>query len=250
MTGLDMGDMSVDQSTPLVQQPVYLRIARILEHEISRAYRSGDLLPSERILAETYQVNRHTLRRAVDELVEAGIVERRRGHGTRVIDPAIHYPISSRTRFTENINAQGHNAEVRLVFCQQSTASRGVADALGIAENAPVVWIELLRLVDQLPFSVGSHFLTIPRFEYLLTGYSGGSLHEFIQAKTGLVPQRKNSLISAIMPRSEDATILRTPRNRPLLRVKSLNIDPDTNQPVEYCVSRSRSDRCQIEVNP
>ena len=37
---------------PLVELPVYLRIARILEHEIARAYRSGDLLPSERILAD------------------------------------------------------------------------------------------------------------------------------------------------------------------------------------------------------
>ena len=196
--------MSVGHSTPVQHLPVYLRIARILEHEIARAYRSGDLLPSERILADTYQVNRHTLRRAVDELVDAGIVERRRGHGTRVIDPAIHYPISSQTRFTDNINAQGHDAEVRLVFSQQSSATKGVAEALKLNENDPVVWIELLRLVDQLPFSVCSHFFPMPRFAYLLDQYAGGSLHEFIHGKNGLVPQRKNSLISAIMPRNED----------------------------------------------
>ena len=121
--------------SPLVEMPVYLRIARILEHEIARAYRSGDLLPSERILAETYQVNRHTLRRAVDELVEAGIVERRRGHGTRVIDPAIRYPISSQTRFTENINAQGHAAAVRLLFCEKASATKGVSEAFNFRKR-------------------------------------------------------------------------------------------------------------------
>ena len=231
-------------------QPIYLRIARILENEITRAYRSGDMLPSEKVLAESYQVNRHTLRRAVDELVEAGMVERRRGHGTRVIDPAISYPISTHTRFTENINAQGHAAEVRLICNHKAQATKGVAEALSINESDPVVWVEIIRLVDRLPFSIASHFFPLPRFNCLLDSYEGGSLHSHIHAQMGLILQRKVSLISAIMPRSEDARTLRIPRNRPLLRIKSINIDPSTKSPVEYCVTRSRSDRCQIEVNP
>lgn len=231
-------------------QPVYLQIARILENEIARAYRSGDMLPAEKVLAESYGVNRHTLRRAVDELVEAGIVERRRGHGTRVIDPAISYPIHSQTRFTQNVNALGHAAEVRLLFNRDAPATKGVSEALQIHEGDSVVWIEILRLVDRVPFSVASHFCPLPRFHLLLSDYEGGSLHSFIADRCGVIPQRKSSLISAIMPRSEDAHALKTPRNRPLLRVKSTNIDPHSGRPVEYCVTRARSDRCQVEVNP
>ncbi|TVR39664.1 MAG: phosphonate metabolism transcriptional regulator PhnF [Planctomycetota bacterium] len=229
---------------------MYLQIARILENEIARAYRCGDMLPSEMTLAENFGVNRHTLRRAVDELVDAGVVERRRGHGTRVLDPAICYPISPRTRFTESINAQGHSAEVKLIFNRLAAATKGVAEALNLKDGSEVVWIEILRLADRNPFSVCSHFFPLPRFGGLIDVYKGGSLHSFLENEYGLLPKRKVSYISAIMPRTDDAHVLRTPRNRPLLRTKSINIDPLTERPVEYCVTRARSDRCQIEVHP
>ena len=57
----------------------YQQIAAQLEQELCSQYRCGDYLPSEQQLAERYQVNRHTLRRAVDELVERGWLQRRHG---------------------------------------------------------------------------------------------------------------------------------------------------------------------------
>ena len=57
----------------------YQQIAAELELELRNGYRCGDYLPPEQQLADRFQVNRHTLRRAVDELVERGWVDRRVG---------------------------------------------------------------------------------------------------------------------------------------------------------------------------
>jgi GntR family phosphonate transport system transcriptional regulator len=231
-------------------EAVYHRIARDLEQEISRRYQPGMFLPSEQVLAEHYGVNRHTLRRAVDELIEAGLVERRRGRGTLVIDPAIVFPIRSRTRFTENLEAQGHAADTRLLFVREAEATGGVAEALHIKEGVPVLWLEMLRLVEELPFSIASHFFPLPRFAALASAYHGGSLHGHIESAYGIHPRRQCSRISALMPRGDDARLLRMPRNRPVLRAASINGDPADDEPIEYCVTRFRSDRCHVEVEP
>jgi GntR family phosphonate transport system transcriptional regulator len=64
--------------------PVYRQISQILRQEISNFYEAGDVLPTEADLAQNFNVNRHTLRRAVDELVNEGMVERRHGKGVYV----------------------------------------------------------------------------------------------------------------------------------------------------------------------
>src|SRR5215469_9853861 len=88
-------------------ESLYAQIARQLEQEIGNGYAPGDFLPSEGELASRFGVDRHTLRRAIDELVEAGLVERRHGRGILVLDNQIDYQIGKSTRFTENLNAQG-----------------------------------------------------------------------------------------------------------------------------------------------
>ncbi len=71
----------------------YQQIAAQLEQELRTQYRCGDYLPSEQQLAERYQVNRHTLRRAVDQLVERGWLQRRHGVGILVLMRPYDYPL-------------------------------------------------------------------------------------------------------------------------------------------------------------
>src|SRR5665647_59058 len=88
-------------------EALYAQIARQLEQEVAASYGPGDCLPAEGLLAVRFGVNRHTLRRAIDELVEAGLLERRHGRGVFVLDNQIDYQIGTGTRFTENLAALG-----------------------------------------------------------------------------------------------------------------------------------------------
>ncbi|WP_162623126.1 GntR family transcriptional regulator, partial [Billgrantia lactosivorans] len=75
--------------------PRYRALADALAREVRADYAPGELLPAESALARRFGVNRHTVRRALDELVAAGMVTRHQGRGTQVVDRRLDYPVSA-----------------------------------------------------------------------------------------------------------------------------------------------------------
>jgi len=230
-------------------ETLYAQIARQLEQEVANLYSPGDFLPSEAELASRFGVNRHTLRHAIDELVDAGLVERRHGRGILVLDNQVDYQIGKTTRFSENLNAQGLLAGNRILRKQTLPASMRVAERLAIAEGDPVHWLETLRSVDGKPMCVSSHFLPVHPYPDLLVRYQGDSLHGFLSAEYGCQLHRVDSAITAVLPQGDDARLLGMPQIRPILRVKSVNVDERDNRPVEYVITRFRADRVQLRIS-
>src|ERR1041384_3345810 len=95
-------------------------------------YAAGEKLPGEMEIAETYRVNRHTVRRALAALSERGLVRAERGSGTYVEAPRIAYPLRSRTRFSEIVGAGGRGPRGQLIDALEETASRELAGELGL----------------------------------------------------------------------------------------------------------------------
>lgn len=229
---------------------LYAQIARQLEQDVTNLYAAGDCLPSEGDLAQRFGVNRHTLRRAIDQLVTVGLLERRHGRGVFVLDIQIDYQIGAGTRFTENLAALGLQAENRILRKQTLPAVARIAERLGLAVNAPVFWIETLRTTDARPLCVISHFISATRFPGLDEQYAGGSLHQFLAATHGCKLSRTESLVTAVLPQGDDARLLAMPQHWPVLRVKSVNVDDRDGTPVEYAITRFRADRIQLRINP
>ncbi len=95
-------------------------------------FAAGEKLPGEIEIAETYRVNRHTVRRALATLAERGLVRAERGSGTYVEAPRLAYPLRSRTRFSEIVGAGGHEPRGQLI-----DASGGNRDARAGAGTWP-----------------------------------------------------------------------------------------------------------------
>lgn len=231
-------------------EAVYSQIARLLEEEIRKFQLPGSYLPSEAELAQRFGVNRHTLRRAVDELIDQGMVERHHGKGTRVLDAPVDYTLGQGTRFTELFEAEGMTAVTRILRKLVIPARGGVARRLQQSEDAPVLWLETLRLVDERPYCVISHFLPQSHFPELLDTYVGGSLHELLRHQYDTSLRRVESLITAMLPLGDDAALLRMPQHQPVLRVKSVNVDVRDDTPREYSLTRFRADRIQLRICP
>lgn len=231
-------------------ESLYIQIARKLEQEVAVGYGPGDCLPAEGLLAIRFGVNRHTLRRAIDVLVEAGLLERQRGRGVFVLDSQIDYQIGTSTRFTENLSSLGLQSENRILCLQALSATERVAQRLGLNIGDRVFWIETLRTVSGRQLCVISHFIPAERFPDLDTLYRGGSLHQFLADNYGCRLKRTESLVTAVLPQGDDAKLLGMPQNRPVLRVKSVNLDDQDGVPVEYSITRFRADRIQLRINP
>ena len=227
---------------------VYSQIGERLAAEIRAHYRAGQRLPAEHELAARFAVNRHTVRHAIDGLVAAGLIERRRGLGTFVLDQPIAYPVHAQARFTENVEALGRAHDSRVIHTATIPAEPGVAERLGLRTGHTVFWLETMRMVENTPFTVISHFLPAERFPDLLAAYDGGSLHATLQRRYGVTLRRALTLVSALLPQGDDASHLLVPRGTPVLRLKTVNVDP-AGVPVEYAIARARADRIELHLD-
>lgn len=227
---------------------VWAQIAASLRSDIERGLDEADWLPAEPELAARFGVNRHTLRRAVDELIAEGLVERVHGRGTRVLAPGLVYGIGRDTKFTERLAASGRTAQVTLLERAEIAAEGGIARRLRVAEGSPVLRLRTLRGENDLPYALTLHFLTGAAAD-AARDYSGGSLTRHLREASGITLDRVESLISTRLPLPEDALVLRMPRTQPVLRVKGVNACRDCGLVQEYAISQFRGDRIQLSVD-
>ena len=150
----------------------YQEIAAKLEQELRQHYRCGDYLPAEQQLAARFEVNRHTLRRAIDQLVEKGWVQRRQGVGVLVLMRPFDYPLNAQARFSQNLLDQGSHPTSEKLLSVLRPASGHVADALGITEGENVIHLRTLRRVNGVALCLIDHYFadltlwpTLQRFD-------------------------------------------------------------------------------------
>lgn len=229
--------------------PVYRQIALWLKKEISDNYQAGDTLPSEIALAKKLGVNRHTLRRGVDELISESIVERRHGVGILVLEKAHNYSINSQSRFTEAFEALGYETRSVLLTKKVIIANEVLSKKLEIEIGAHVIHLETLRIVEHQPFCLISHFLPLNAFPSVMDEFEGGSLHRFLKSNCGSYLARKESVVSAALPTSEDAAQLLMPKGEPILKSKSVNTDVVAGRPIEYAITRFRGGSTELSFN-
>ena len=103
---------------------LWRQVADGIERGIAEGrFAAGERLPGETEIAETYRVNRHTVRRALAVLAERGLVRAERGSGTYVEAPRLAYPLRSRTRFSEIVGAGGREPRGQLVAASEEPAT-------------------------------------------------------------------------------------------------------------------------------
>lgn len=224
-------------------EPVYQELANILRRELG-SYTAGDYMPAEVQLAARFEVNRHTVRRAIDELVREGSVLRRQGKGTQVLERPLIYPMQADSAYSQSLSAQGIGVEALLLQRRQCPASAEDAEHLQLDEFAELIELHTLRKLDGLPVSLIRHRFCASRSE-LLARYKRGSLRQYL-AERDLPLTRTLSLVGARLPSREEADLLMMPRHLPVLTVLTVSRDSSGN-PVELSRSTSRSDRFQYQ---
>src|SRR5580700_311502 len=131
---------------------LWRQVADGIERGIANgSFAAGEKLPGEMEIAETYRVNRHTVRRALATLAERGLVRAERGSGTYVEALKLAYPLRSRTRFSEIVGAGGREPHGQLIDASEDIATREMARQLGVKTGAPLIRIEALRSADRTP---------------------------------------------------------------------------------------------------
>jgi GntR family phosphonate transport system transcriptional regulator len=211
-------------------------------------FAAGEKLPGEMEIAETYRVNRHTVRRALAALAERGQVRAERGSGTYVEVQRLAYPLRSRTRFSEIVGAGGRELRGQLIEASEEAASRELARELGLKSGAPLVRIEALRLADRTPICVSTSWLSAELFPDAGTVFAATRSMTKLLAHYGIRDYRRGSTrITAGIVDATDAARLDLALGRPILVVDSTDVDPD-GKPLVTKRSRFAAERVEFLV--
>src|SRR5919112_3355580 len=145
----------------------------------------GDPLPSEAELCERFSVSRMTVRQALQELTNDGLVERRRGQGTFVAHRPVHRRPGVFLSFTEEMNRRGGEAASRLLSAGLDDPRQPEALDLGLAPDSQVVRVVRVRLADGVPVALEDAALVPELGAVLEEDLGGGSLHGALERRGG-----------------------------------------------------------------
>ena len=209
---------------------------------------AGARLPTEAELAQGFGVNRHTIRRAMEELASRGLVRVEQGRGSFVAEDVVEYPLGSRTRFSEIIRAQSREPSGRILRIAEIQAEGRVAELLKLRRGRAVVVVDRLGLANGRAITLGTHHFPAHRFARLAGMLAENPSITAALAASGVPDYRRQvTRITARMPTPEEAHLLSQPRTRPVLLTEAVNVDPE-GVPVDASFSRYAAGRTQLVV--
>lgn len=221
--------------------PRYAQMAR----HIAALIAAGDLspeaqLPPERDLAEIAAISRVTVRQAVAQLVEEGLLEQRRGAGTFVCTPRgkMEHSLSNLLSFTDYMRQRGKTPTSQVLELGLFQSSPDEQIALGVSPGAQVARVERLRSADGVPMAVERSSLPV---DILPDPHAvGTSLYDILRARD-LAPVRAVQRMTAVNLPAPEARLLSLPDGTAVLRIDRTAYLP-SGRPIEFTRGLYRSD--------
>jgi len=227
--------------------PAYQRIQSVIRKRIdSGQLQPGDPVPSERDLAKTHHVSLMTARHALAFLEREGLVERRRGIGTFVAPPKIHF--NKLMSYTEQMAARTLTASAQVLFAEIVDNENEAAARLSLPPTSAIIKLERLRHAAGEPFAFETCYLEAAEYPGLLDAPIAreslfGILERDYKVELGYADEEVDA--TAADPRI--AEMLAIPRREPLLRIRQV-IYSTKGQAIMYVLGFYRSDRHNLVI--
>ena len=235
--------VNLDRSSPV---PLYFQVAQAVQAAIE----AGQLPPGSRLdneiqLADELGLSRPTMRRAMEYLVDKGLIIRRRGIGTTIVQPKVRRPLRLSSLY-DDLQAEGQNPTTSVLALEVVPAPGEIAEALGVEPGTLVHRIVRLRGAAGRPIARMTNYLPTT-----LPGLGAGEIDPHALESTGLYRLLRSAgihlhaadeTISARKATAEESRLLDEPRGAALLTMQRVAYD-DRGRAVEvgshvYAASR------------
>ena len=238
--------MSVDKNSVV---PLYHQVEESLRKDIAnKIYLPGRPIPTEPELKERFNVSRVTVRKAVNNLVLAGLVEIRKGVGTFVAHPKIVHRIGTIYGSSEEILARGMSPGTEFIEKKEIAPSESIRRELDLSKKIKVIKVKRIRFADEEPVAILSSYLPKDLVPNLVRAkLRDDSLYKTLEGKYNLTLWDVNETIEAGAARGKDADLLRIRKASPILVVNRLTY-LDDGRVVEKLTALFRSDKFKYQV--
>jgi DNA-binding GntR family transcriptional regulator len=233
----------LDRASPV---PLYFQAAGKLEQLIeSGQLPVGGRLDNEVELAERLGVSRPTMRRAIQYLVERGVLVRKRGIGTQIVHPKVRRPVELSSLY-DDLAKSGQQPSTRIRALEVRAAPDHVAEALGVPEGTEVTWLERLRCAAGEPLALMHNAVPVEVLRPRAGELEGRGLYELLRA-AGYVPRMADQVVGARAATAAEARLLDEPRGAPVLTMTRTAWDAG-GRAVEYGSHIYRASRYSVAL--
>ena len=228
---------------------IYYQIYESLKKDVAnKIYKTGDKLPSENHLSKRFEVNRHTVRRALQILKNEGILFSKRGSGVIVQDTKFKYKIGKRVRFSQNITNENYIPKTKIIRSEIRKASKIEADNLKINSRDEILLIETTGKINNIPTILTKRTIPNKRFPRFLEIFQKElsvthtlkllGINDFVRLNTNILAELADSI---------QANLLNCKINSPLLKTTYVNQDLNFI-PIEYSQTWFVGERIQLTL--
>ncbi len=230
---------------------LWRQIASRLQQDIASGHsKPGERLPTEAELSACFQVNRHTVRRALEELSRDGLVRIEQGRGSFVAEDVLDYAVEARTRFSEWIRKHNKEPSGQVLQLREIPSDQRVAAGLALRVGSRVVLLERLGFADDRPVSLTRHYFPATRLNGILEALRASPRVTDALRTVGVGDYlRQQTRVTARLPTQAEADMLRMARNRPVLVTENTNVDR-AGTIVEFSNGCYPTPRVQIVFEP
>jgi DNA-binding GntR family transcriptional regulator len=222
-------DITLDRSSPV---PLYFQVAEQLEQAIQDGRLApGDRMDNEIALASQLGLSRPTMRQAIQVLVDKGLLVRKRGVGTQVVQSRIRRSVEL-TSLHDDLVRAGKQPRTKVLHLELVEADDEVRDHLGVPTGSMVWQLERLRLTDEEPLALMQNFVPADVVDLGAADLSDGGLYEALRA-AGVHMRVANQEIGARRADAREARLLDESRGAPLLTMRRTAYD-DKGRAVEH----------------
>ena len=232
----------LDRSSPV---PLYYQLAEAIE----AAIRDGELAPGDRFenelaLAKRLALSRPTTRRAIQELVDKGLLVRKRGVGTQVVQNPVHRRVELTSLFDDLLRA-GNVPTTQLLDYRMGLPDEDVARELNLTGSREVMCIRRLRCADGEPLALMTNYLPV-EIAPEASALEGNGLYQALRAQ-GVHIRLARQRIGAKAAARDEARLLGEKPGAPLLTMDRTAFD-DSGRAVEYGTHCYRASRYFFET--
>lgn len=229
------------------QSSIYLQLREVVRNKIEEGeYLPGTAIPSENVLADMYGINRLTVRNAIDELVNEGLLKRVQGKGVYVLAP-IERDLEVLGGFTQTMNDKKIQPKKKILQRGQRTAGSKYAEIFKMNKEDNLYYIKRLDYANGEAVAMQEIFIPynlVPKVEGIdLTVFSMFEIYKFY----GINPVRAWQTLDLVRLTQADARLLDITKDQTVFLFSCTTYDEE-DRVIEYSRSYTRGDKCNFAV--
>lgn len=231
--------------------PKYLQLSEWLRGMIVKGrYAVGERLPSEMELSQMWKVNRNTVRQAILQLVNEGLVIKKNGVGTFVTsrnDDRLKYSLKNITSLTYEFSKRSIKTRTLTISKKVISTTTDIAEKLMLGSDNRAIQIKRVRLGNDIPLVIERSYLSYREYKKVLAMEIPDSLYKLLVEKFSVTLERSVQTLRAIVLSDDDAKLLDVESGFPTMFQESIIYD-ENNIAVELLHSSYRGDKFVFSV--